>query len=124
MSTQLDLVLEPPDPPRQERTAALRAHHVRGHQTADEALAGEDQARRQEEAIMGFFQAFASTAATAGATPGRYTPSEVNAMFPQWPITSIRARITTLQRHGRLLKFKTERRRGPHGRQEWTWGLK
>jgi hypothetical protein len=123
MTEQLDLILEPPDPPRQERTQALRSHHVRSHQTAEEALAGEARARAQEASILGYFQAFAGTAACEGATPGRWTPSEVHAVFPQWPVTSIRRALTNLTSAGRLVHYPADRRPGPRGARESTWGL-
>jgi hypothetical protein len=123
VTAQLDLLLDPPDPPMQRRTAALTSHHVRAHETAEEALAGDERARAQEASILGYFQAFAATAAVDGATPGRFTPSEVHAMFPAWPITSIRRAITNLTRAGHLRHFPADRRPGPRGAREGTWGL-
>jgi hypothetical protein len=123
MTAQLDLGLDreesapaAPPPPR-------RSYHVRSHQTIEETVAGEERARAQEASILGLFQAFASTAAVEGATPGRYTPSEVHAMFPNWPITSIRRALTNLTKAGRLHHFKGDRRPGPRGARESTWGL-
>ena len=110
------------DAPRQRRAGARRSFHVRSHQTAAEAQAGEARALRQEDAILGWFW-MQATEGRLPPAPVRFTPSEVHAAFPQWPITSIRRSLTNLTKRGLLVHFPADRRMGPLGSKESTWGL-
>jgi len=112
--SQLGLFDAPP--PKARRTAALRSFHARNESPA-EALAGEARAARQEAAILGAFQAF------AGTYGGRMTPSQVAELFPAWPLTSIRRALSTMTSWGLLRKHPEDRRQGPRGARECTWGL-
>lgn len=98
-------------------------HHVRSHQTVEEAALGEERAEKQETAILNWFVAFRNVTAGAGAIPGRHTPSEVAAMFPAWPVTSVRRALTNLTARGKLVHYPADRRPGPYGANESTWGL-
>jgi len=118
---QLALELVPEARPANERPRT--SFHARSPVTGAEVRDGEAQAKKQEASILGYFQAFARVNAVPGSVPGRWTPSEVAAMFPTWPITSVRARITTLERAGRLKHWPRDRRLGPYGRLESTWSL-
>jgi hypothetical protein len=121
---QLELELsDPPRPPRRRRAAALESFHVQSHMPVDEVLAGEREAARQEAAILGYFETFRRTTLVAGGVPGRFTPSEVAGMFPDWPITSIRRAMTNLTTRGKLVHHRKDRRPGPHGAKESTWSL-
>jgi hypothetical protein len=108
---QLGLGLEAPQKPR---TGALRSYHVRSHVPVPEALEGERRAARQEETILAFLR---------GMTPQRYTPSEIQAVFPRWPLTSVRRALTNLTTLGLLTHHRTNRRPGPFGAKESTWSL-
>lgn len=103
-------------PPKARRTAALRSFHARS-ENAEEALAGEARAAHQEAAILSCFEAFRYTYG------GRMTPSQVAELFPAWPITSIRRALTNLTQAGKLRKHPEDRRDGPRGARECTWGL-
>src|SRR5438128_1267101 len=122
MTEQLALQLNE-KPPRLKRAGALRSFHVRSHQPAAEALAGEERAAKQEEVILGYFRTFAGVSATADAIGGRWTPSEVHAMFPAWPLTSIRRALSNLTARGLLRHYPADRRPGPRGAKESTWGM-
>lgn len=105
-------------PPRARRTAALR-HFKPRDESPDEALAGEARARGQEVAILWHFR-----------TQGRrLTPSDVHEAFPRWPLQSVRRALTNLStaREGQeqppLRKHPEDRRPGPRGARECTWGL-
>ena len=74
-------------------------------------------AANQEEAILAIFRRYPDSA---------LTPSRVHAITAgqgkRWPITSIRARITTLEQDGLLVK--TDRTAiGPEGKPEHLWRL-
>lgn len=120
MSQQLPLVLDAP-PPRRRRAAALCSHHLRSHQPADEALEGEKKAAAQEEAILELLRADAD--ACQAWDKRRWTPSEVHEAFRRWPITSIRRALTNLTNRGLLIHYPADRRQGPRGGKESTWGL-
>jgi hypothetical protein len=104
-----------PGPPRRRRAGARSSFHVRSHVTAEEAAAGEARALGQEAAILGDFLIWGPLA--------RVTPSELHRYFPDLPITSIRRALTNLTKRGRLIHYKADRRPGPHGAAESTWGL-
>lgn len=108
---QLALVLPPPTAPR---SGALRSFHARSHVPVAEALAGEDHAQRQEDILLQWFQAH---------PVARVTPSELARSFAQWPITSIRRALTNLTTAGALRHDPRDRRPGPYGVNESTWGL-
>lgn len=114
------LALDLADPPRRERAAALRSAHFRSHVPADEALARETAAGRQERRILAVFQH----------RPGAcLTPSQVRGLLcdecgPQAPLlTSVRRALTNLTTRGKLVHHETDRRPGPHGAKESTWSL-
>lgn len=114
---QLGLALDPL--PVSRRAAALGSFHPRCESPA-EALAGERKAQRQETAILAWLRE----------RPGlRFTPSEVHAAFPQWPLTSIRRALTNLaDPTGRafpapLTHWPGDRRVGPYGAKESCWSL-
>jgi hypothetical protein len=66
---------------------------------------------RQEDVILRFFRTH----------PGRlYTPSQINQLLPQAPITSIRRALSNLTRDGWLVKT-TSKRQGQVGRPEHCW---
>lgn len=111
---QLALALE--DAPRRARTAALRSAHFRSHVEPAEALAIEAAAQRQEDILLQWFQVNQTA---------RVTPSELHAIFSQWPITSLRRALTNLSSgdEPRLVHYGTERRVGPWGVKESCWGL-
>lgn len=69
------------------------------------------QAESQETVILRFFKE------RAGQT---FTPSQINQLFPQAPIHSIRARITSLEKRGELVKT-AQKRMGEWGRPEHCW---
>jgi hypothetical protein len=111
---QLGLDLAP-DPPKRRRAVARSSFHVRSHVTTEEAAAGEERAATQEAQVLDHFRA---------SSPGRrWTPSEMAFYFPAWPITSIRRALTNLTARGWLVHFPADRRPGPHGARESTWGL-
>lgn len=100
--------------PEAPRAAALRRHHVRSHQTVEEAQAGELRAARQQDVILSWF----------GWTGGdRWTPSEVHTAVSggEWPLTSTRRALTNLTKAGKLVHHPHERREGPFGVKESTW---
>lgn len=118
MSAQLAFTFEPA--PRAHREGALHSFHVRSHVTVPEALEGESRAAAQEGIILAFFREH----------PGRWTPSEVannvNRGRPRpWPLTSVRRAITNLAAEPReeLVHHPKDRRPGPFGSLESTWGL-
>ena len=117
MSKQLALVLGT-DPPRRARAAALRSAHFQSHVPVDEALAIEERASKQDAAILEWFRLRDLCA------DRRWTPSEVHAEFPQWPLTSIRRSLTTMASRGLLVHHPTDRRPGPFGVKESTWSLR
>ena len=116
MTHQLPLALDDvaPTPRRRQR----RAFHVRSHTTLHEAQAGEERAKRGDAAVLALFR------------PGqRLTPSQVHGLFldecgPPAPLlTSVRRAITNLTDRGLLIHYPADRRMGPHGARESTWGL-
>lgn len=115
MSQQLGLPLDDaPAPARKPR----RSFHVRSHVTVEEALAGERKAQRQDRRVLEVFR------------PGqRLTPSQVHGLLcdetgPPAPLlTSIRRSLTNLTRRGVLVHYRADRRPGPRGARESTWGL-
>jgi hypothetical protein len=109
---QLGLGLEAPQKPR---TGALRSYHLQSHVPVPEALEGERRAVRQDQAV---FECIRYSGRGA-----RWTPSEVHAEFPQWPLTSIRRALTNLTTRGLLTHHRTNRRPGPFGAKESTWSL-
>lgn len=98
------------------RVPRRRSYHVRSHQTVPEVREGEERALRQEEAILVYLQMHARV-------QGRWTPSEVAAVFPHWPVTSVRRALTNLTARGHLRHWPADRRPGPYGRMESTWSL-
>lgn len=67
-------------------------------------------ASKQEDAILEFFNTHL----------GMYTPCEVGAEFPQWPITSVRRSITNLTKRGKLVKTSVKRQ-GQYGAVNFCW---
>lgn len=113
MADQLGLDLE--EQPRAPRTDAREAFHVRSHVTAEEAAEGEARAASQDDQVLAFFRA---------CSPGRrWTPSEAYFYFSTWPITSLRRSFTNLTVRGLLVHYPADRRPGPRGARESTWGL-
>lgn len=108
------LALELVDPPKRGRAGALRSFKARSHVPVAEALAGEAAAARQEDLILDWFRRFPTS---------RVTPSELGRSFPSWPITSIRRALTNLTDAGELRHDPKDRRPGPYGAKESTWGL-
>lgn len=113
MKEQLPLHLVP-DPPRRRRRAALRAFKPR-LESPSEALAGDERAVRQEEALLAWFRL----------EPGRrFTPSEVHELAGlRCPLTSIRRALTNLTDRCDLVHHREDRRVGPYGARESTWSL-
>lgn len=119
MSSQLGLFdIQAPKAPR---TAALRFFHARD-ESPSEALEGERRAKGQEAEVLALFRSL---------PPGtRLTPSDLNAAFPRWPLQSARRALTNLatprpyQGAPLLRKHPEERRLGPRGARECTWGLR
>lgn len=111
------------DPPRRRRQAALRSFHTRRQPVGvGEALAGEARAQRQEEAVLAIFREVDQP---------RLTPSQVLAAWPvvigrsNVPLlTSIRRALTTMTARGLLVHYPRDRRPGPYGSPESTWGLR
>lgn len=109
--------------PRMGTLVSFHAKHV--HVTAPEALEGEQRAAKQESAILEWFR----VRDRYRADQPRWTPSDVHAAFPQWPITSIRRALTNLctvspRRPAPPLRhYRADRRPGPRGARESTWGL-
>lgn len=114
MTAQLALAFEAQ--PMARRAAALQSFHARD-ESAAEALVGERRAARQNDWILRWFLD----------RPGaRVTPSELWERFEvcrSWPLTSVRRSLTTLTRRGLLRKHPEDRRPGPRGARECTWGL-
>jgi hypothetical protein len=112
------LPLEIAAPPTARRRSALTSFHARDESPA-EALAGELKAAAQEGAISEWFEDH----------PGdRFTPSQVwEALYIQEsrevPLTSVRRAISNMTRKGWLRKHPEDRRMGPRGARECTWGL-
>ena len=96
-----------------------RAFHVSSPRTTvDEAREGERRAAGQEQVILALLRLHAGES---------FTPSEVAnhvncGRDRAWPVTSIRARLTTLTQRG-LLRRTNERRMGPLGSPEHAWSL-
>jgi hypothetical protein len=101
--------------PQKAKTAVLRSFHARSHVTVPEALAGEKRAKRQEDAILEFFRLRPCE---------RFTPSEVSERFPDWPLTSTRRAMTNLSKAGYLTHYKADRKPGPFGAAESSWGIR
>lgn len=123
MNDQLPLAFDAPVP-KHWRESAVKSFHVRSHQRADEVLAGDAQAQRQEEAILQHFRM------QDAAVPGvRFTPSEVWRAFEErWPLTSVRRAMTNLTDPRRyspapLIHYAGHRRQGVYGKPESCWGL-
>lgn len=118
MSDQLELGFVAPEAPR---TARLRHHHVRAHQPADEALAGEQRAIRQEEVLVAWFEVQSYVLHDV-----RFTPSQVWKMLGEglgWPLTSTRRAMTNATNAGLLVHHQDDRREGLYGAREGTWSL-
>ena len=122
---QIDLFA--PASPRQlhERWIRVRSsYHVRGTipgkatEAAAEIRRGERKAREQESVVLAFYRD----------EPGPHSPSQAwsyitcREAFASWPLTSVRARITTLERAG-LLRRLRDRVAGIYGRPEHLWEL-
>jgi Fe2+ or Zn2+ uptake regulation protein len=54
---------------------------------------------------------------------GRHTPSEVQAAFPRWLLTSVRRALHTLTERELLRRHDDDRRRSPRRGRESTWSL-
>lgn len=121
MADQLPLDLAQ-DPPRRRRTATLRAAHLQGQPvTVDEALALEKRANGQDKRVLAVFQTCARGRAL---TPSQVRAYLCNETDPPAPLlTSIRRALTNLTKRGLLVHHKADRRPGPHGSKESTWGL-
>lgn len=121
MSEQLGIGFEAPEAPR---TSALRHHHVRAHETAEEALAGERAAAGQEVEVLRWWRV------QDGRRPGvRFSPSEVWKAVGEprsWPLTSVRRALTNLTNEAEppiLVHHPEDKRPGLFGRGEGTWSL-
>jgi hypothetical protein len=115
---QLELGFAAPEAPRAGR---LRHHHVRAHESVDEALAGEKRAARQEVAVLAWFQQ--QTACLPGF---RATPSQVHSALGEGlrcPVQSIRRALTNLVTAEKLSHHPEDRRPGPWGAREGCWAL-
>jgi len=66
---------------------------------------------RQEDVILRHFRQHAGIL---------YTPSQINGLLPQAPLTSIRRALSNLTADGFLVKTAIKRE-GPYGRNEHTW---
>jgi len=108
----LDMSIAPAPPP----TARILSYHVRSHQTVAEVVSGEGKARRQEDRVLGWFQAHPTA---------RVTPSELWRWegVARLPLTSVRRALSNLTTQGWLRHYKSDRRPGPYGANESTWGL-
>ena len=51
------------------------------------------------------------------------SPSQVSAIFPQWPLTSIRRAITDLTSDGQLIKTDSKQI-GIYGKPEYVWSIR
>ena len=117
MADQLGLDLE--EQPKTPRAAVLRHAYLRAQPVpADEAIALEAKAKRQDARVLAVFR------------PGRtLTPSQVHGYLcdecgPRAPLlTSIRRALTNLTRRGLLQHHPRDRRPGPRGARESTWSL-
>lgn len=83
------------------------------HETNEKVLAvKEKKAKGQEEQIFSYFCLHPRQS---------FTPSQVWLLHGQcWPLTSVRARITTLTNNG-MLKVTGEKRKGYYGELENCW---
>lgn len=119
MSEQLQLGLD--DQPRARRQAEPESFHIRSAVTPAEALEGDARAHGQDERVLRVFRESPRSA--------RYTPSEVHAalvleMAAAAPLlTSVRRSLTNLTNRGELVHHPEDRRPGPRGARESTWGL-
>lgn len=87
-------------------------YHDSGSAPTDLLPAYEFQASKQDQAVLGLFDY---------AHPGyKASPSQVHAVFPQWPLTSIRRAMTNLTERG-LLEKLDETVEGVYGRPERVW---
>lgn len=110
-------------PPPSAPADPLGSFHVRSLTTLAEALEGDRKAKRQEVRVLALFQA----------RPGqRLTPSEVHAILQdeghRLLLTSVRRALTNLCDARRydpppLVHYPKDRRPGPFGSKESTWGL-
>lgn len=116
MADQLGLDLD--EQPPKARADTPPSYHVRAHQTVAEVEAGESRAARQDVLVLEVFR-----------TGRRLTPSQVEDILvetqpPPVPLlTSIRRSMSNLTRRGLLIHYKADRRAGPRGARESTWGL-
>jgi hypothetical protein len=111
---QLGLALD--DPPKRRREGVLLSFYPQGQPIpVAEVLEREAAAAGQERLILELFRTVAADR--------RLTPSEVAQAFPVWPLTSVRARITTLTTKGLLDHHARDRRPGPFGAKESCWSL-
>lgn len=101
---------------RPQPMAPARSYHVRSHQTAAEVQAGEANANRQEDTVLGWFK----THPAVRVTPSEFWRWEVVA---KWPLTSVRRALSNLTRQGWLVHYRADRRPGLYGANESTWGL-
>jgi hypothetical protein len=119
MAQQLGLDLE--GPPETPRASTPNSYHVRSHQTVAEVQAGESRAAAQDTRVLEVFR--------ARGRGRRLTPSRVHGYMcdecgPRAPLlTSIRRALTNLTRRGLLVHYKGDRKDGPRGATESTWGL-
>lgn len=88
---------------------SFHAQHC--HMPVEEAQAGERRALGQDAAILAWMRAH----------PGRHTPPEVAAAFPQWPLTSVRRSLSNSTRRGFLRHCRADRRPGVFGALNSTW---
>ena len=110
------------DPPRQEKTAALRSYHTKNRNVpVEEALQGERRARGQEARILAWFRAV---------RPGYCaTPTDVyNAFFGRLELTSVRRALSNLSDEKRytrppLRHNEKDYRPSPRDGTETTWSL-
>jgi hypothetical protein len=115
---QLELGFSAPEAPRAGR---LRHHHVRSHETVDEAIAGEARAIRQEDVLVAWFEVQTYVLPSV-----RFTPSQVWKLLGEglgWPLTSCRRACSNATRDGRLVHHPEDRRDGLYGAKEGTWSL-
>jgi len=66
----------------------------------------------QEQLVLSFFQKSRTL----------LSPFQVHAVFPQYPITSIRRAMTNLTKDGKLIKTD-KMRQGAYGKANYLWGL-
>lgn len=121
MADQLDLGMEDA-PPRRRRTATLRHAHLQGQPvTVDEALLLEKRAGAQDARVLDVFR---DRPASARLTPTQVTMSLLDIGPEPAPLlTSVRRALSNLTRRGLLVHFPRDRRQGPRGSSESTWGL-